>query len=174
MGKKEEAGKYFDRALTVAPKNKSLLTSYANYLAANDRTPDAIEIYLRLKRDFPRDYKLPQLLGMAYGMRRDFDRAIESFKEANAIKATAGSYCYLALSFKEKGDTAEAIRALERYLVDPSGEPETRIRKVRADLERLKKLSVFDITERPQVNCRHGREGRPIQPSFQAACAAQR
>jgi len=37
MGKKEEAGKYFERALAVAPKNKFLLTNYANYLAANEK-----------------------------------------------------------------------------------------------------------------------------------------
>jgi len=93
-----------------------------------------------LKQDFPRDYRLSQLLGITYGMIKDFDKAIENLKEANSIKATAASYYYLAVSFKEKGDIAEAIRSLELYLEDPKGEPEPRIKKAQADMEGLKKL----------------------------------
>ena len=140
MGKREEAGTYFERALAVAPRNKFLLTSYANYLAANEKIPEAIEIYSRLKQDFPRDYKLSQLLGITYGLSQDFDKAIENLKEANSIKATAASYFYLAISFREKGDIAEAVRSLGLYLEDPKGEPEPRIKRARADMERMKKL----------------------------------
>jgi len=93
-----------------------------------------------LKQDFPRDYKLSQLLGITYGLSQDFDKAIENLKEANSIKATAASYFYLAISFREKGDIAEAVRSLELYLEDPKGEPEPRIKRARADMERMKKL----------------------------------
>jgi tetratricopeptide (TPR) repeat protein len=140
MGKKEEAREYFERALAVDPGNKFVLTSYANFLAVDGKIPEAVEIFTRLTQDFPQDDKPFQLLGITYGMIGDYDKAIENLKKAASIKPSPSSYYYLAISLKEKGDFAEAVRYLELYLEDPKGETGPRIKKAQATLEHLKKL----------------------------------
>ena len=140
MGKKEEAREYFERALAVDPGNKFVLTSYANFLAVDGKIPEAVEIFTRLTQDFPQDDKPFQLLGITYGMIGDYDKAIENLKKAASVKPSPSSYYYLAISLKEKGDFAEAVRYLELYLEDPKGETEPRIKKAQATLEHLKKL----------------------------------
>jgi arylsulfatase A-like enzyme/tetratricopeptide (TPR) repeat protein len=140
IGKKEEAEKFFEKALALDPENKFLRTNYANFLAAAGRIPEAIEVYQRLTQDFPQDSRSFQLLGITYGMIKEFDKAIENLKEAIVIRSTPSSYYYLALSFREKGNLAEAIRNLEFYLQDTRGEPEQRTKNAQATLEYLKKL----------------------------------
>jgi len=140
-GKMEEAEKFFEKALAMDPENKFLRTNYANFLASAGRIPEAIEVYQRLTEDFPQDSRSFQLLGITYGMIKEFDKAIENFKNAILIKPTPSSFYYLALSFREKGDLTEALRNLELYLQDPRGEPEQRIKNAQATLEYLKKVT---------------------------------
>ena len=140
IGKREEARSYFERALAIDPKNKFLRTSYARNLGGTGKFPEAIDVYTRLTQDYPNDYIPFQMLGILYTMIKDFDKAIEYLKGATHIRATPPAYYYLAMSFREKGDNAEAVRYLELYLEDPKGEPVQRTKNAQANLENLKKL----------------------------------
>jgi len=140
MGKKEEARAYFERALAVEPENKFLRMSYAQNLAATGRVADTVDIYTRLKKDYPRDPLPYQLLGITYTMLKDYDKAIDNLKEATYIKPSPPAYYFLAMAFKEKGDAPEALRYLELYLEDTSGENPGRVKNARAGADYLKKI----------------------------------
>jgi arylsulfatase A-like enzyme/tetratricopeptide (TPR) repeat protein len=140
MGKKEEAQGYFERALAVEPENKFLRMSYAQNLAATGRVADTVDIYTRLKKDYPRDPLPYQLLGITYSMLKDYDKAIDNLKEATYIKPSPPAYYFLAMAFKEKGDAPEALRYLELYLEDTKGENPARVKNAQAGAEYLKKI----------------------------------
>jgi len=140
MGKKEEARSIFERALAIEPENKFLRISYGQSLAASGRAAEAIDIYTRLVQDYPADPMPYQLLGIAHAMLKDYDKAIENLKQVTYLKPMPPAYYYLAMSYKEKGDIAEAIHYLELYLEDTTGEKESRIKSAQAGLEYLRKL----------------------------------
>jgi arylsulfatase A-like enzyme/Tfp pilus assembly protein PilF len=139
-GKKAEAREYFESALSVEPENKFLRVAYAGNLASSGFLAEAISIYEKLVLDFPQDPALYRGLGVAYGMGGNLDAAIENFKQITYIAPIPDAYYHLALSYRLKGDTAQAIAHFERYLDDPKGEPEGRIQNARAELQRLKAL----------------------------------
>ncbi len=140
LGRKDESRTYFERALALEPENKFLRTGYAGNLASTGRLTDAIPVYETLVRDYPTDVALHRLLGIAYGMTGDFERAIASFKEITYIKPNPDAYFNLGLSYRQKGDLAEAVRHFELYLQDTTGEPEARVAHARAEIERLRAL----------------------------------
>lgn len=138
-GRKDDAREYFSRALAVEPENKFLRLGYAQNLAAAGRMGEAIDLFIKLTQDFPLDGQTWQLLGISYAMTRDFDKAIDNLKQVLYLKPTPIAYFYLAMCSKEKGQTDEAIKYLERYLDDTTGEPEARVRTARAGLEQLRR-----------------------------------
>jgi arylsulfatase A-like enzyme/Flp pilus assembly protein TadD len=138
-GRKDEARDYFERALAVEPENKFLRSGYAQNLAGAGWVAEAIDLFTKLTQDYPLDPHPRQLLGIAFAMVRDFDKAIDNLKQVLTIKPTPQACYYLAMSYKEKGDLAEAVRYLERYLDDPKDEPEGRVRNARAGLDALRK-----------------------------------
>jgi len=138
-GRKDEARAYFEKALAVEPENKFLRMSYGQNLASAGRVAEAIDVFTKLTRDFPLDAQAWQLLGVTYAMVRDFDKAIDNLKQVLYIKPVPQTYYYLAMAYKEKGDLAEAVRYLERYLDDPKDEPPQRVQNARAGLEALRK-----------------------------------
>ena len=119
QGRKDEARPYFEKALAIEPENKFLRTSYGQNLASTGRAAEAIDVFTSLTLDFPTDGQAWQLLGVTYAMVRDFDKAIDNLKQVLYIKPVPQTYYYLAMAYKEKGDLAEAVRYLERYLDDP-------------------------------------------------------
>ena len=138
-GRKDEARTFFEKALAVEPENQFLRTSYGQNLASAGRAAEAIDVFTKLTRDFPTNGQAWQLLGVTYAMARDFDKAIDSLKQVLYIKSVPQTYYYLAMAYKEKGDLAEAVRYLERYLDDPKDEPPQRVQNARAGLETLRK-----------------------------------
>ncbi len=140
QGKKEEARRFFERALAVEPENKFVRMSYAQNLATGGKIAEALAVYTRLTQDFPQDNVPFQLLGITYAATGDFEKAIEYLKEATYVKPTPTAYYYLAMAHKEKGDTAEAIRYLELYLEDTRGEPEARVKNAETGLKYLKTI----------------------------------
>jgi len=138
-GRKVEAQEYFERALAVEPENKFLRTSYGQCLAATGRFTDALDIYTKLTQDYPQDPMAYQLMGFTHILLKDFDKAIENLKQAMFIKPSPPVYYFLATAYREKGDTAETIRYLERYLEDTKGENPSRVRNAEKGLEALKK-----------------------------------
>jgi len=139
-GKKAEAREYFESALSVEPENKFLRVAYAGNLASTGFLAEAIAIYEKLVIDFPRDTGLYRALGIAYGIGGNFDEAIKNFKQITYIAPTPDAYYNLAISYRQKGDIAEAVANFERYLEDPKGEPEAKVQNARSELQRLKSL----------------------------------
>ena len=140
VGRKDESRALFEHALALEPESKFLRLGYAGNLASVGRLPEAIVIYSGLVKDYPTDIGLHRLLGIAYGMSGDYDNAIASFKEITYIKPNPDAYFNLALTYKQKGDKAEAIRYFELYLQDTKGEPEAKVARARGELESLKIL----------------------------------
>lgn len=139
-GRKDEARDAFERALSVEPENKFLRAGYAGNLATSGRLADAVRAYEALVKDYPKDIALWRSLGIAYGTGGDYDRAIESFKQITFIQPTADAYFNLALSYRQKGDAAEAVRYFELYLEKSDGEPDAKVRMARNELARLNAL----------------------------------
>ncbi|MBM3295838.1 MAG: tetratricopeptide repeat protein [Candidatus Aminicenantes bacterium] len=137
-GRKAEAREYFEAALAVEPENKFLRVAYAGNLASTGFLAEAVSIYEKLVVDFPRDPALFRALGIAYGIGGNFDEAIKNFKQMTYIAPTPEAYFNLAVSYRQKGDIAEAIANFERYLEDPKGEPEAKIQNARNELLRLR------------------------------------
>ncbi len=138
-GRKDDARAYFERALAVEPENKFLRLGYAQNLASVGRLSEAIDLFTKLTQDFPLDAQPRQLLGIAYALLPDYDKAIDNLKQVIYLKPTPQAYFYLAMSYKEKGDLTEAVRCLERYLEDPKDEPPQRVQNARAGLAALRK-----------------------------------
>ena len=138
-GKKAEASAYFEEGLAAEPENKFLRTAYAGNLATIGRLEEAIGVLERLSRDYPKEIGFLRRLGIAYGMTRNFDKSIECFNRILAGGPNPDALYNLALAYREKGQTADAIRCLEQYLQAPQGEPEEKIAGARAELARLKK-----------------------------------
>jgi len=137
-GRKDDARAYFERALAIEPENKFLRLSYAQNLATAGRLGEAIDLFTKLTQDYPLDAQPWQLLGITYTLVRDFDKAIDNLKQVLYLKPTPQAYYYLAMSYKEKGDLAEAVKYLERYLDDPKDEPPQRVQSARAGLAALR------------------------------------
>lgn len=138
LNRKDEARGFVERALAIEPENKFLRLGLAGNLASVGRLAEAIPIYARLTRDFPRDPGPYRLLGIAYGMSGDLDRSIATFKALIDFAPNPEAYFNLALACGKKGELAEEARYLERYLDDPKGESEARVRQARQELERVK------------------------------------
>jgi tetratricopeptide (TPR) repeat protein len=139
-GRKAEAREYFESALSVEPENKFLRVAYAGNLASTRYLAEAIGIYEKLVIDFPRDTSLYRALGIAYGIGGNFDEAIKNFKQITYIAPTPDAYYNLAVSYRQKGDVAEAVANLERYLDDPKDEPPAKVERARAELQKLKTI----------------------------------
>ena len=139
-GRKDEARDAFERALAVEPENKFLRVGYAGNLATSGRLEDAVRAYETLVKDYPKDIALWRSLGIAYGTGGDYDRAIESFKQITFLQPTPDAYFNLALSYRQKGDIAEAVRYFELYLEKAEGEPDAKVRMARNELARLSAL----------------------------------
>ena len=140
IGRKDESRTHFERALAIEPESKFLRLGYAGNLASVGRLPEAIVVYEGLVKDYPADVGLHRLLGIAYGMSGDYDKAIASFKEITYIKPNPDAYFNLGLLYRQKDEKAEAIRYFELYLQDTTGEPEAKVARARGELESLKIL----------------------------------
>jgi len=139
LGKTEESRSYYERAMAVEPENKYLRVSYAFNLASSGEMDQAIEVYKKLIQDYPDDASLFQHLGIAYGIKGDYAKAIDSLKQATYILPTPTAYFNLAVAYERAGEVSEAIRYLRLYLENPKGESEQRIRVAQSELARLEK-----------------------------------
>jgi arylsulfatase A-like enzyme/tetratricopeptide (TPR) repeat protein len=136
---KEEARRFYEKAIAIEPESKYLRMSYALNLASSGKINEGIAVYRQLVEDYPNDAVLYQYLGIAYGVSGDYAKSIESLKQAVYIHPTPTAYYNLAVACKKTGDMAEAVRYLRSYLADPKGESETSIRDAQAELQNLEK-----------------------------------
>jgi arylsulfatase A-like enzyme/Flp pilus assembly protein TadD len=137
LGKREEARGFYEKALVVEPESKYLRMSLALNLASSGKINEAIDVYRQLTQDYPDDAVLYQYLGLAYGVSRDYPKAIESLKQAVYIRPTPTAYYNLAVAYTKNGEIAEAVRYLRLYLEDPKGESESSIKNAHTELQRL-------------------------------------
>jgi tetratricopeptide (TPR) repeat protein len=110
----------------------------AGNLAGLGRLSEAIPIYVNLVEDFPRDPLPCRLLGIAYGLSGEWDKAVETFRKLAAIAPGPDAYFNLGLAWAQKGDLGEAAAALQKYLDDPRDEPPQKIEQARLELQRIK------------------------------------
>jgi arylsulfatase A-like enzyme/Tfp pilus assembly protein PilF len=139
-GKLEEARTYFEKALEVEPENRFLRKYSAENLAKMGKMKEAIEIYERLKEDYPDDYEVFQDLGIAYGYAGDLSRSIENLKKAVTLHPTPVAYSNLAVASRKAGTIQEAIDYLKLYLGNPEGENEESIKRAQQELAHLERL----------------------------------
>jgi arylsulfatase A-like enzyme/Flp pilus assembly protein TadD len=138
LKRKDEARAYFERALAVEPENKFMRAGLAGNLASQGRLGEAIPLYVKLTQDFPRDPGPFRLLGISYGLIGDWDRAVETFNQLIDFAPLPDAYFNLGLAYKQKGQAAEAVRCLEKFLADPGREPEAKISQARRELQQIK------------------------------------
>jgi arylsulfatase A-like enzyme/tetratricopeptide (TPR) repeat protein len=139
-GKLEEARTYFEKALEVEPENRFLRKYCAENLAKMGKMKEAIEVYERLKEDYPDDYAVFQGLGIAYGYAGDLSRSIENLKKAVSLHPTPIAYSNLAVASRKAGSIQEAVDYLKLYLGNPEGENEESIKRAQQELAHLERL----------------------------------
>lgn len=137
LGNKEGARGFYEKALAVEPESKYLRMSYASNLASSGKIKEAIDVYRRLAQDEPGDAAVFQDLGLAYGLSGDYGKAIESLKQAVALRPTPTVYYNLAVACAKNGEIAEAVRYLRSYLDDPKGESKNSIKNAQTVLKSL-------------------------------------
>jgi tetratricopeptide (TPR) repeat protein len=81
--KNPEAGKYFERALSIDPNNINANFGYAKWLHMNSEDPTpAFEYYHKVLSLNPNHYKAMCQLGIIYLSKGDYDRAAEYLKQS--------------------------------------------------------------------------------------------
>jgi arylsulfatase A-like enzyme/Flp pilus assembly protein TadD len=138
LKRKDEARGFFERALAVEPENKFVRNALAGNLASQGRLSEAIPIYAKLVEEYPRDATPCRLLGIAYGLTGDWDKAVDTFHKLVAIAPGPDAYFNLGMAYEQKGDLPEAAGALQKYLDDPRNEPPQKVEQARLELQRIK------------------------------------
>jgi arylsulfatase A-like enzyme/Tfp pilus assembly protein PilF len=128
MNRWAEALGYFERALEVEPENLSLRLQYAYCLAANGRGGDSQKVYDKLKKDFPRDYRIYEEMAIMYDSSGDLKSAKENMKQAIELNPSFRTYYNYAILLKKSGDLESAIQYLRLYLeTTPEGDTPRKI-----------------------------------------------
>ena len=137
MDQKQDALAYYRKALEVEPENKFGRKRFALNLATEGQLSQAIEIFIKLKREYPDDYEIYQDLGIAYGHAGDITQSIENLEMAVSIRPNPVSYLNLAVAMKKVRKIEDAVRYLRLYLENPEGEREENIESAKAELQKL-------------------------------------
>lgn len=116
MGKGNEALHYFQRALKIEPENKYLGIEYAHCLSALQRKKDALEVYLRLKEEYPNDPMIWRDIGIMYDVLGDLEKARENLKKAVELNPSPNTYFNYAVVLERSGQLKEAVHYLKLYL----------------------------------------------------------
>ncbi len=123
LGDKEKAIDYLQRALDIEPENKLLLLDYAQVLATSGRGEEAVEVYKKLKADYPDDFMIYQYLGITYGNMGKIEESIENLKRAIALRPNPLSFFNLAVALEKTGNIKEAAHYMKEYLrTTPEGD----------------------------------------------------
>lgn len=96
-------------------------------LATSGRIKEAIEVYERLKSEYPEDHEVLQDLGIAYGYAGDLSRSIENLERAIDLQPSPVGYLNLAVAFRKEGNIEKAIEYLRLYLANPEGQSPEKI-----------------------------------------------
>jgi tetratricopeptide (TPR) repeat protein len=84
-GDRKEAMKYFDKVLSLEPKNAAALNNRGNVFMIEDRYPEAQKAYLAATQITPKDANIWVNLARAYKAGNDIQKAKASFVKAQAL-----------------------------------------------------------------------------------------
>jgi tetratricopeptide (TPR) repeat protein len=116
QGNLEEAVGLFEKALEIEPENKVVRLKYAYSLGALGRVDEALEVYLKLKADFPGDAKIYSDLGVVYNAVGSYEKAKENLKKAVELDPSPENYLKYSAIMERTGNLKEAIRYIKLYL----------------------------------------------------------
>jgi tetratricopeptide (TPR) repeat protein len=123
---REAALEEYRRALALDPRLSEAKARIASSLLKDGRTGEAIQVYLQGLEADPRNYQLLRNLGIAYTMRREYQKAREIDSRIVAIDpADELDACNLALDFLQSaGDMRRARQVLDQLISHlPAGRP---------------------------------------------------
>ncbi len=139
-GRLDDAMTSLKKGLEVEPENEFLRLTLARELGMTGKLDEAIRAFADLVRDFPDEPLYSQNLGIAYGIKKDYDRAIENLEKSISLKPSPKSYLNIAQAYAAKGRYADAVQALDRFLAAPGRESAAAVKEAGAERERLRKL----------------------------------
>jgi len=116
LGKQKEAIEYYQKALKIEPENRFLQMDYANTLAAFRRADEALEIYNKLKSEYPNDYRIYAGIGKVFSSMDNLEKSIRNFKKALALNPAPETYLDYAVILERAGNLKEAIHYIKFYL----------------------------------------------------------
>ncbi|HET6617838.1 MAG TPA: adenylate/guanylate cyclase domain-containing protein [Gemmatimonadota bacterium] len=112
----ETAGREFERAVALDPRNANARHWYSHYLTAMSRETESLEHSERAIEISPYDIVLRQHLGWHYLFARDFAQALEVLDLSREMDPGGHTTAFLALAYDMLGRNAEGRAECERGL----------------------------------------------------------
>jgi TolB-like protein/class 3 adenylate cyclase/Tfp pilus assembly protein PilF len=112
----EAAGREFERAVALDPRNANATHWYSHYLFAMGRESESLEHSERAIEISPYDVVLRQHLGWHYLFARDYEKALEALRLSREMDPSGHTTAFLALADLMLGKDAEARAECERGL----------------------------------------------------------
>ena len=109
----EAAGRAFERAVELDPRNAEAAHAYSHYLTAMGRTRESLDESLRALEISPYDDAIRSHLGWHYLFARDPGRALEAM-----AGRMSGYHGFLARAYQLQGRNAEALVQCERAIAE--------------------------------------------------------
>jgi TolB-like protein/class 3 adenylate cyclase/Tfp pilus assembly protein PilF len=118
----EAAGREFERAIDLDPRNTNARHWYSHYLTAMGRTEESLEQSRRAIEISPYDDILRQHLGWHYLLARDYQRALEEQLKALEMNPSGGTHAFLAWAYEGLGRNREALAECEQAIATFGGD----------------------------------------------------
>ena len=112
----DAAGREFERAVALDPRNANARHWYSHHLTAMGRTSESLEHSERAIEISPYDIVLRQHLGWHYLFARDYEQALEALALSREMDPGGHTTAFLALANHMLGRSAEAGAECERGL----------------------------------------------------------
>jgi TolB-like protein/class 3 adenylate cyclase/Tfp pilus assembly protein PilF len=111
----EAAGREYEQAVELDPRNFDARHSYSHYLTAVGRTQESLEQSQQAVEISPYDIILNTHLGWHYLFARDYDRAVEELARTEEMDpGDVNNHAILAAAYQLQGKRAEALVQCER------------------------------------------------------------
>jgi tetratricopeptide (TPR) repeat protein len=119
LGRIEEAEKLYQRQIETAPAEPAPYQQFARMLLKNNKEDQALAVLEQARTNLAADEDILSMLGQVYRDRRNFDKAIQAFKDAITLAPTQLDSRYqLGLTYAQMGDALNAIPIFQSLLRD--------------------------------------------------------
>ncbi len=128
LGQKEEAGEYFERAMSLDPENQLLLNNYGVYLCGIKKYDEAITIFDKSLEDplYENKARVYENIGLCRLWDNKVNQAESAFHQALVINPNMStSLLELAKIRFDQGDKHEAYEFYNRYIAIAAHTPES-------------------------------------------------